>query len=382
MLDSLLALAPMFVCLFWVVTLLFDVTNRSRAQGVLILFMTVGGIQLLGQAIFNHHDYWLTAVYDPIYASATSFLYPLYYQYVRSLTLPKGRSLKSWWFMFPSVVISLMNITLFFLTSAEELRIYSHAVLYGEEGFTLPLLVVLQKWNANTLYILFDIQGILALWHGLKLFKQYRQRLSEYYSDPDERMIASLKFLQYSFVFSFVGSTTFCSIGRISFIQSTGWLFVASIGHAVIFYLIGFVGIQQRFTVDDMERDVIKSDHEEETSFLSDVRSLKSQIIALLEKEELFRQADLSISDVAFRLHTNRAYISRTLNQDLQTSFSDFVNKYRVEYAKKLLLSAEHSKASIISIAEAAGFSHLSSFYRVFKSIEGVSPKEWQKKLR
>jgi AraC-like DNA-binding protein len=74
-------------------------------------------------------------------------------------------------------------------------------------------------------------------------------------------------------------------------------------------------------------------------------------------------------------LKTNRTYVSKVVNEELNTNFCDLVNSYRVNYAEELLCSPEQANSlSIAEIAEMSGFSSESSFYRVFKNKKGISP--------
>ena len=54
-------------------------------------------------------------------------------------------------------------------------------------------------------------------------------------------------------------------------------------------------------------------------------------------------------------------------------SFTQFVNNYRVEYAKQLL--HRHPDMKLSEIWTASGFSSESSFFRAFKTVTGTTPK-------
>jgi len=57
-------------------------------------------------------------------------------------------------------------------------------------------------------------------------------------------------------------------------------------------------------------------------------------------------------------------------------SFSDYINNYRIEYAKSLL-SKQNNTLSLIEISEQSGFTNEVSFYRNFKKITGTTPNRW-----
>jgi len=101
---------------------------------------------------------------------------------------------------------------------------------------------------------------------------------------------------------------------------------------------------------------------------------IKSQLLRLFEKEQAFKNPDLKITDIAIQLYTNRTYISTLINTEYSCSFSTFVNQYRVEEAKKVLLDNVNNNFSLEYIATLAGFGSLHSFIRVFKDVTGSTP--------
>jgi YesN/AraC family two-component response regulator len=61
-------------------------------------------------------------------------------------------------------------------------------------------------------------------------------------------------------------------------------------------------------------------------------------------------------------------------------SFSDYINKYRIDYAKSLM-SIKNNPLTILEVSEQSGFANEVSFYRNFKKFTGTSPKKWHKQL-
>ena len=99
----------------------------------------------------------------------------------------------------------------------------------------------------------------------------------------------------------------------------------------------------------------------------------------MLENEDIFTNMDLRITDVSALLNTNRTYVSRIINDELKTNFSELINRQRVNYTKKMLVDCSADSYSLSQIAEMAGFSSNSSFYRIFKEKEGISPGDFRK---
>ena len=96
----------------------------------------------------------------------------------------------------------------------------------------------------------------------------------------------------------------------------------------------------------------------------------------LMRGEKPWLDEDLTLGSLAARLGVSRHRLSQLMNQNLGTSFHDYVNRFRVEEAKRLLLDIG-SRTSILDIGFSAGFGSSATFYRVFKKQVGASPKEF-----
>ncbi|MEP1096042.1 MAG: helix-turn-helix domain-containing protein [Cyclobacteriaceae bacterium] len=107
---------------------------------------------------------------------------------------------------------------------------------------------------------------------------------------------------------------------------------------------------------------------------------LKDQLLKLMEREQLYLLPDLSLSQVAEIMELSRHNLSNLLSQGFQKSFYDFVNDYRVTYAKKLMDSDMIKTFSLSGIARESGFNSYVSFYRVFKRIEKQTPSQYLRK--
>lgn len=102
---------------------------------------------------------------------------------------------------------------------------------------------------------------------------------------------------------------------------------------------------------------------------------LGARIDSLFRDNLMFLNPHLKISDVARECNTNRTYVSNYFNREAGSSFYQYVNAMRIEYACKLLLE---SKESIKIIAEQSGFNSSQSFIRTFVKVKGVKPTDFR----
>ena len=101
---------------------------------------------------------------------------------------------------------------------------------------------------------------------------------------------------------------------------------------------------------------------------------LMQRIIRLMEEQRPYLDSDLKLADVATALGVRLDEVSRCINSNA-FNFSQFVNGYRIEYAKQLMLRKPGIKMTQVAIE--SGFSNDTNFFRTFKAIVGMTPSEW-----
>jgi len=102
-----------------------------------------------------------------------------------------------------------------------------------------------------------------------------------------------------------------------------------------------------------------------------------SSLMQLMDSEKLFLDSKLSIKSVAEKLEISVNHLSQVINQKSGKNFFKFINEYRVEEAKKLLLDQSNKKYTILAIAYDCGFNSKSSFNTIFKQYTGKTPSDF-----
>lgn len=104
---------------------------------------------------------------------------------------------------------------------------------------------------------------------------------------------------------------------------------------------------------------------------------LYDQLKQLMESAKLYLDAELNLKKVADLLNTNTKYLSQVVNHQAGVNFQQFTNLYRVEEAKNKIVHESLSNLTLYGIALQCGFKNKSTFYKVFKEVTGLTPKEF-----
>ena len=104
-------------------------------------------------------------------------------------------------------------------------------------------------------------------------------------------------------------------------------------------------------------------------------RKLLERLDLLFHSEKLYKQSSLKCGDVAAVLDVPSYYLSQVINDFSNMNFNNFVNQYRVEAAKKMLLT--NNTLTIEAIGQECGFKSKSSFYAAFKKNTETTPSKY-----
>ncbi len=86
---------------------------------------------------------------------------------------------------------------------------------------------------------------------------------------------------------------------------------------------------------------------------------------------------NLTIMDISNEVYLSPNYISIIFKKEIGESFTDFLVKYRLEKAKKML---KETNLKVYQIGSMVGYSNISYFCSIFKNCYGVSPSEYREK--
>ena len=100
-----------------------------------------------------------------------------------------------------------------------------------------------------------------------------------------------------------------------------------------------------------------------------------------MEKNKVYLNPDLTLTKLAESTAIPAKHLSQIINEEYELNFNDFINRYRVDEAKRKLVDPAAKDFKLLRIAFEAGFNSKSVFNIAFKKSTGVSPSEFRKLL-
>ncbi len=112
-----------------------------------------------------------------------------------------------------------------------------------------------------------------------------------------------------------------------------------------------------------------------------DGQRYKIKLIEIMQEEELYLNSDLTLPELAEMAGLTAPQVSQVLNGQMNQNFFSFVNNYRIEAARRILLAPETSNMPIVDLAIDVGFKSKSSFYDAFKRATNMTPTQFKRAM-
>ncbi|MBS1732256.1 MAG: AraC family transcriptional regulator [Bacteroidetes bacterium] len=110
-----------------------------------------------------------------------------------------------------------------------------------------------------------------------------------------------------------------------------------------------------------------------------EVTSIHKRLEELMNEEKLFKNPELTLSELARRIPIHPNALSQVINTVENKNFYDYVNGKRVEEFQRIVISPKRDKYTLLSLAFESGFNSKTSFNRNFKKVTNLSPSEFLK---
>jgi len=239
-------------------------------------------------------------------------------------------------------------------------------------------------WLTILFFVAAGILFAYYIYFGVALQRR-ESLLGDIYSDPESHSLRWIWTTIGLFVGWWIVSGLFLIVPSLQ-----PWYNAAVFAYMTVLFLFVFAKVsnykepvslatqQEMENVNENENVNVNVNENENGNANGNVNNLQpARLRELMEREQMYLNPDLTVEDVVKRLGTNTKYFSQMLHNEMNTSFSQLVNEYRVEQAKDLL---KHTDIKVEFIGERCGFNSRQSFHRVFVKTTGQTPAEWREK--
>lgn len=346
MIRTIFSLLPFVVCLGWLTLFAINIRKSDAAKRMLTLFLGVCSVLYFCHGLFFVNG--PSHIPDCIWTLCSLLSYPLYLGYILRLTTGK-LSWKYWLTVLGiPVIISLAKL------------IHPCAAID-----------TIQK-------IVFMIQVIVVLTIGFRRLNSFNARLKEFYSNTENRDTTPIKYLLIFFVVTSCLSSLANFLGRQFFGDSIALLIIISVSFSTLLFALSWIGFRRDFSIEKFTNDIEEITEPKNIPIEHhDDNAIGEKIERLLIEERIYLEENLTINDVVKRVDSCRTYVSNYINQEKGMSFSDYINRLRVDHAKRLMIEKPGQKQ--MATAMKSGYSNEQSFYRNFRKFTGMTPAEWLK---
>jgi AraC-like DNA-binding protein len=107
---------------------------------------------------------------------------------------------------------------------------------------------------------------------------------------------------------------------------------------------------------------------------------LTQAVLNYMENNKPYLEPELTLEELASQMLVKPRVLSQAINEILGQNFFDFINRYRIKEASRLLTNPRDQKITILEVLYDVGFNSKSSFNTLFKKYTGLTPTEFRKK--
>ncbi|WP_185211721.1 helix-turn-helix domain-containing protein [Sphingobacterium mizutaii] len=259
--------------------------------------------------------------------------------------------------------------------------------------FLLPIaflsILILGKGNPQGFYkpillLLFFIQALLCTVLAYLKVRKHQKVIQSFSSNT---MNIDLRWIKY-IIYCCIISSVLILIYNLVF-PETNLNIIINLFFMGVLYLVAFYSMRQGeiypkgIDVDktlDIADEVDGEQSEHKIKLLSDEDLIhyKAELSQLMIQEELFLDSELNLLKLANRLGITVHQLSYIINSGFGMNFFQYINRFRVDKAKELLVDETMIPYNMISIGYASGFNSKTAFNTVFKNITGLTPTEFR----
>jgi AraC-like DNA-binding protein len=162
------------------------------------------------------------------------------------------------------------------------------------------------------------------------------------------------------------------------FVQHPAWTLVSAALPPLMFLALGILA-QRQPPFPPAARQAEPSAKYAKSGLTDErMKALAEQLEQFMARDKAFLEGDLTLGELANRTGMPQHQLSQVLNQHLGCSFFDYINKLRVEEAKRCLADPSYRAQTVLELGLASGFNSKAAFNAAFRRFTGLTPSEFR----
>lgn len=316
---------------------------------------------------------------------------PALYLYIRSMIKPEliPTARNTYLHFLPAGIALLVAIPFFLLPFEEKLSLilsaFASSEWHGTMNIVLPIIFALGG-GVFTIYLVLS----------LKMLFEHNKAINNIFSYKERVSLKWLRNLLVLFIIFWLMLMVFfteleSSTGTVTLMKYLSVLTVISIHYLGVMGLLQPIIFKREDLLVSVEEDVSSIEQSESAqepekykkSALTPemANKISERLTTIMVEQKPHMNSNLSLAILAKQVATSPNYLSQVINEHLQQTFFDYINSYRVEYAKHLLVNPLPTTPTILDIAMESAFNSKSAFYTAFKKHTGLTPTQYKNQL-
>jgi AraC-like DNA-binding protein len=224
------------------------------------------------------------------------------------------------------------------------------------------------------------IQFLCYVMASLKLVGTYKKAAAQHLSANRQMDVSWLS----SSIFFFLLVITIAIINGLLVQTALGTFYLVGF-NIIIFALLVFVigvllkALQRPYFFSFSEPDGFSAKSTPGSEKIEKER-IAQEVLKYMQSSKPYLEPELTLEQLASRLSLKPRILSQSINEILGQNFYDFVNRFRIEEALRLLTNPKDKKITVLEVLYEVGFNSKSSFNTLFKKYTGLTPTAFRKK--
>lgn len=235
------------------------------------------------------------------------------------------------------------------------------------------------------LFTLFISIYVYLLLQSSLLLRRYKKNIRHIYSNSEKIDLRWLRKLVYFFyaiygVLFFSGLIFFATDVSLAYSDYLFYLMMV-----VFIFLLGYWGHQQGsiFSLSQINNSQKKDgnsklpEQSDSIGFAKEGKFIKN----IMNEKKPYLEPMLTIHELANLVDIPPHQLSKIIHKEFKKNFYEFINLYRIEHFKELIISDKYKNFTILAVAFECGFNSKSAFNRIFKEQTGKTPRDYKQEM-